>query len=430
MLQLAEVIAIIWKQSCVKGKQRTRVKSEIISIGTELLLGEIVDTNTPFLAGQLAALGIDLYFTSSVGDNMGRLVGTLKKAWQRSDLIITTGGLGPTQGDITREAIARLLGEKLEVNEELKQHIVSFFARRGVEMPANNIRQATVIASAVALPNPQGTAPGWWVEKEGRIIITMPGPPGEMQYMWQNEVFPRLQKRTGAIILTRMVKTFGVSESKVDELLADLIPSPNPTLATYAKLDGIYIRIAAKAEKPEVAQKMIAEREADVRAILGDAVWGVDDETQEGIAGKLLVDKGLTLAVAESFSGGFMTHTLASAPESQRYFRGGLIATSNEVKVALGLDPCLVTVGASAEVAAAMAVLARQKLNASIGIGIEGESGPEAVSGMVPGTVFIAIDSEQIKKRQVQSYSGRLYQMRRRAAYYALCDLVKILRSM
>ena len=406
------------------------MRAEIISIGTELLLGEIVDTNTPFLADQLSSLGIDLYFTSAVGDNSARLAGVFKQAWQRSELVITTGGLGPTQDDITRDAIARLLGEKPEVNEELKQHIVDFFARRGLEMPPSNIRQATLIPSAVTIPNPQGTAPGWWVEKEGRIIAAMPGPPGEMQFMWQNEVFPRLQKRTGAIILSRMVKTFGMSEAKVDELLTDLTASTNPTLATYAKLDGIYLRIAAKAEKPEEAQEVISRREAEVRAILGDIVWGVDDETQESIVGQLLVAKGLSLAVAESFTGGFLTHTLASAPESQRYFKGGLIATSDEVKVALGLEPNLVTGEASAEVATAMAILARHQFGASIGIGIEGERAPEAVSGMVPGTVFIATDSEQINHHTVRSYSGRLYQMRRRAAYYALFDLMKLLRSM
>ncbi len=407
-----------------------RMRAEIISIGTELLLGEIVDTNTPFLAGQLSLLGIDLYFTSAVGDNSARLAGVFRQAWQRSELIITTGGLGPTQDDITRDAIAGLLGEKPEVNEELKQHIVDFFARRGLEMPTSNIRQATLIPSAVAIPNPQGTAPGWWVEKEGRIIVAMPGPPGEMQFMWQNEVFPRLQKRTGAIILSRMVKTFGMSEAKVDELLTDLTASTNPTLATYAKLDGIYLRIAAKAEKLEEAQEMISRREAEVRAILGDIVWGVDDETQESIVGQLLVAKGLSLAVAESFTGGFLTHTLASAPESQRYFKGGLIATSDEVKVALGLESNLVTGEASAEVATAMAILARHQFGASIGIGIEGERAPEAISGMVPGTVFIATDSEQINHHTVRSYSGRLYQMRRRAAYYALFDLMKLLGSM
>jgi len=405
------------------------MRAEIISIGTELLLGEIVDTNTPFLANQLSLLGIDLYFTSAVGDNAQRLSGVLRQAWQRSELLITTGGLGPTQDDITRDAIAGLVGEKIEVNEELKQHIINFFARRGIEMPQSNIRQATLIPSATAIPNPQGTAPGWWVEKDGRIIIAMPGPPGEMQFMWQNEVFSRLQQRTGATFLSRMIKTFGLTEAKVDELLAHLMPSSNPTLATYAKLDGIYLRIAAKAARPEEAQEMISRREADVMAILGDVIWGVDDETQEGIVGRLLVAKGLSLAVAESFTGGFLTHTLANAPESESYFKGGLIATSDEVKVALGLDPQLVTGKASAEVATAMAILARRKLGASIGIGIEGESRAESVSGMVPGTVFIAIDSEQIKLHTVQSYSGRLYQMRRRAAYYALFDLMKLLRS-
>ncbi|HEY81746.1 MAG TPA: competence/damage-inducible protein A [Dehalococcoidia bacterium] len=405
------------------------MRAEIISIGTELLMGEIVDTNTPYLASQLSLLGIDLYFTSAVGDNADRLAGVFQRAWQRSDLILTTGGLGPTQDDITREAIAALLGEKLEVNPELKRRIEEFFARRGLEMPQSNIRQATLIPSAVAIPNPQGTAPGWWVEKEGRIIVAMPGPPGEMQFMWQNEVFPRLQKRTGAIILSRMLKTFGLSEAKVDELLSDLTSSSNPTLATYAKLDGIYLRIAAKAERPEQAREMIARREAEVRAILGDAVWGVDDETQEGVVGKLLTTKGLSLAVAESFTGGFLTNILASAPESQRYFKGGLIATTDEAKVSLGLDAGLVSGKASAEVAKAMAALARSKLGADIGIGIEGESAAEAATGMVPGTVYIAIDSEQIKIHQVQSYSGRLYQMRRRAAYYALFDLMKLLKS-
>ena len=406
------------------------MRAEIISIGTELLLGEIVDTNTPYLANQLSSLGIDLYFTSAVGDNAARLAGVFKQAWQRSELVITTGGLGPTQDDITRDGIAGLLGEKLEVVPELKQNLVDFFARRGLEMPPSNIRQATLIPSAVAVLNPQGTAPGWWVEKDGRIIVAMPGPPGEMQFMWQNEILPRLQQRAGAIILSRMIKTFGLSEAKVDELLADLTASSNPTLATYAKLDGIYLRIAAKADKLEAAQEMISKREAEVRAILGDIIWGVDDETHEGVVGQLLMTKGLSLAVAESFTGGFLTHTLASTPGSERYFKGGLIATSDEIKVALGLEPKLVTGKANAEVATAMAILARRKLGASIGIGIEGESSPEAVSGMVPGTVFVAIDSEQIKQHQVQSYSGRLYQMRRRAAYYALFDLMKLLRSM
>ncbi len=405
------------------------MKAEIISIGTELLLGEIVDTNTSFLASQLSVLGIDLYFTSAVGDNPARLQGVLKQAWDRSDIIFTTGGLGPTQDDLTRDAIAALLGEELKVDPQLKQDLINFFARRGLEMPASNVRQATLIPSSTALVNPQGTAPGWWVEKEGKIIVSMPGPPGEMQYMWENQVLPRLQKRAGAAILTRMIKTFGTSEAKVDEMLADLTPSPNPTLATYAKLDGIYIRIAAKAETEEKAREMIAKREADVRAILGDIIWGVDDDTQEAVAGRMLLDKRLSLAVAESFTGGFLTHMLGTSADSERYFKGGLVAATSEVKIALGLDPNLANSEDKAEVARAMAVLARQKMGATVGIGIEGESGVEPESGMVPGTVFIAIDSEKADLHTVRSYSGRLYQMKRRAAYYALFDLVKLLKA-
>ena len=405
------------------------MKAEIISIGTELLLGEIVDTNTPYLANQLSVLGIDLYFTSAVGDNPARLQGVLKQAWDRSDIVLTTGGIGPTQDDLTRDAIAALLGEKTEVDPQLKQDLINFFARRGLEMPVSNVRQATLIPSCIALINSQGTAPGWWVEKEGKIIVAMPGPPGEMQYMWENQVLPRLQEKTGAVILTRMIKTFGTSEAKVDEMLSDLTASTNPTLATYAKLDGIYIRIAAKAEKKEEAQKMVDSREADVRAILGDIIWGMDDDTQEAVAGKVLLEKGLSLAVAESFTGGFLTHTLAADVNSAHYFKGGLIAASSGVKVALGLDPKLVKGEDKAEVARAMAVLARQKLEATVGIGIEGEGHSEPESGMMAGTVFIAIDSEKAGLHAVQSYSGRLYQMKRRAAYYALFDLVKLLRA-
>ena len=403
------------------------MRAEIISIGTELLLGEIVDTNTPFLANQLSLLGIDLYFTSSAGDNYERLSGVLGQAWQRSELIITTGGLGPTQDDITREAIAGLLGEELEVDLGLKQKMVNFFEQRGLEMPPSNIKQATLIPSATAISNPHGTAPGWWVEKDGRIIIAMPGPPSEMQSMWQNEVFPRLQQGTGAIILSRTIKTFGLTEAKVDELVTPLTSSTNPTLATYAKLDGIHLRITAKAARREEAQEMILERETEVRAILGDYIWGADDETQESVVGQLLIAEGLSVAVAESFTGGSLNHILATAPDSQSYFKGGLITNSNEAKVALGVAPHLVTGGASAEVATAMAVLVRRKLDAVIGISIEGET--QSGDSVVLGTVYIAIDSEQIKQHTVQSYSGRLYYMKRRAAYYALLDLMKLLKS-
>ncbi|MFC2066933.1 CinA family nicotinamide mononucleotide deamidase-related protein [Chloroflexota bacterium] len=403
------------------------MRAEIISIGTELLLGEIVDTDSQFLANQLPLLGIDLCFISSVGDNYERLSTVLRRAWERSELILTTGGLGPTQDDITREAIAGLFGEDMQVVPELKQNIVDYFAQRGVEMSPNNIKQATLIPSSKAIHNLQGTACGWWVEKDGRIIIAMPGPPNELQYIWNNEVFPRLQRRSGAIISSRVIKTFGLAEAKIDELVAPLISSPNPTLATYAKLDGVHLRITAKASQAKEAQEMLSQREADVRAVLGDCVWGVDDETLESIVGKLLVAKGLSLAVAESFTDGFLTHTLASDHQSRCYFKGGLIAISDEAKVALGLAPGLVTGKATAEIAAAMASLARRKFDAGIGIGIDGYT--DAAGDVVLDRVFIATDSGPTEQHIAQCYSGRQRHMKRRAAYHALFDLKRLLSS-
>jgi nicotinamide-nucleotide amidase len=403
------------------------MKAEIISIGTELLLGEITDTNTPFIAGQLATLGIDLYYTSAVGDNYERLLGALRQAWQRSDLIITTGGLGPTQDDITRDTIAGLLGEKMEVDAGLKQNITDFFARRGLEMPEGNIRQATLIPSATAIINPLGTAPGWWVEKEGRIIAALPGPPGEILPMWQKEVFPRLEKRSGAIILSRTIKTWGLSEAKVDELVAPFLSATNPTVATYAKSDGIHLRITAKAVEKEAAIKMVSERESDVRGILGDHIWGVDDETLEEVVGQLLVSQGLTLAVAESFTGGFLSYTLTRVPESSSFFKGGIIAIADDIKSAWELKPELPSGEAGAETAAKMASLARAKLSADIGIGVDLHTEPDGETAI--GRVSVAVDTREGRQSKVQSYSGRPRQLVRRAVQHALFDLRNLLLS-
>ena len=274
------------------------MKAEIISIGTELLLGETTDTNASYLASQLPPLGIDLYWISQVGDNKARLVEVLKRAWQRSELILTTGGLGPTEDDLTREAIAEMLGEKIKTAPSLEQEIRAFFARRGIEMPPSNIKQAALIPSAQPLRNIRGTAPGWWVERNGRIIVAMPGPPREMQHLWENEILPRLQRySTGAIILSKTFKTFGLSEAAVGELVSHQLSSANPTLGVYAKPDGIQLRLTAKAESQKQAEKMIAESEVSIRAVLGEYIWGVDDDTLETAVGHLLVEKGLSLAV-------------------------------------------------------------------------------------------------------------------------------------
>ncbi len=398
------------------------MKAEIIATGTELLLGEVTDTNTSFLAQQLAALGIDLFYTSSVGDNYERLLGALQCAWERSDLILTTGGLGPTQGDITREAIAGLFGEEMAIDPALKASMQKFFSERGIEMTANNLKQATLIPSAQVIPNPRGTAPGWWAEKEGRIIIAMPGPPGEMQPMWQTHVAPTLQKRAGAIILSRTLKTFGLPESTVDEKLAALLKSPNPTLASYAKQDGIHLRITAKADTLESARALIAAHEQSVRDIVGDYIWGADDDTLETAVGNLLVSKKLSLAVAESFTGGALVQLLSRAPESSRFFKGGLYTASDEAKISLGLVWGSGSVGS---IAKAMASLAREKFQAGVGIGIEGRT--ETVDSVETARVFIAIVGPQPMQPVTREYSGPFARMAGRVACLALFELRKYL---
>ncbi len=283
------------------------MKAEIVSIGTELLLGTINDTNAQYLAQRLARLGIDCYYISQVGDNLGRIVEVLERAWGRSDLTITTGGLGPTSDDLTREAIAALVGEPPVVVPELEEALRSFFSRRGGRMPERNLKQATTIPSASIIPNPLGTAPGWWVRGEvshgSRSIVSMPGVPFEMKRMWEQEVEPKLAGITGTVIVSRTLKVMGMGESAVEEVVADLMTGSNPTLAPYAKPDGIHLRISAKASDLRAANAMIAQLEVRVRERLGTAIYGVDNETPAGVVGDLLNAANVEVAVLESGNG-------------------------------------------------------------------------------------------------------------------------------
>lgn len=370
------------------------MNAEILSIGTELLLGEVIDTNASYLAVQLPLLGIELRWVTLVGDNRDRLSEALHRAWKRSDIILTSGGLGPTEDDLTREAIAEMLNEELKVSPPLEQELRSFFTRMGREMSPHNIKQATLIPSAQAIPNPRGTAPGWWIEKEKKIIIAMPGPPWEMQYMWKNEVEPRMQKKLQKeYILSRTLKSFGLSEAKVDEIISPLFNSTKPEIGVYAKPDGIHIRLIARALEQEEAKKIIAQSETSLQEILAEHIWGFDIDTLEGVVGALLLDRGLTLATMESFTGGLLASTLTDVPGSSSYYKGGLVAYSNEAKIALGVDAQLIKqYGAiSAEVTEAMAMAACQRLGSDIGIGITGVAEPDKIEGNSPGLVYIAI---------------------------------------
>lgn len=373
------------------------MRAEILSCGTELLLGHITDTNATYLAQNLAPLGIDLYFVSQVGDNQGRIVETLRRAWERSDLIIVTGGLGPTEDDLTRESISALLGEAMRIDPELETHLRSMFAHMTTAMPESNLKQASLIPSARALLNPLGTAPGWWVEKDGRIIVAMPGVPREMHRMWEQEVVPRLITSSGQVIFTRILRVFGLGESSVEERLASLIHSANPTVATYAKNDAIDVRITAKARTNDDAERQVAGMEVHVRQQLGNYVFGTDKDTLASVVGTLLQVRGQTLSVMESLTGGLLASMITDFKTSSSHFIGGLVTYSTPLKEQMGVPgEILAEHGAvSEQTARAMAHAVRIRLGTDFGIGITGVAGPAEQEGKPVGTVHIAVEGPQ-----------------------------------
>ena len=402
------------------------MKTEIIPIGTEILLGNIIDTDSPFLANQLSLLGIDLYFISTVGDNEERLVDTIRRAWKRADLIILTGGLGPTQDDITREAIGKLVGEELEIDQKLWQELQGLLSRYPGKIPQSNMRQAAIIPSAQVIPNRMGTAPGWWVEKDDHIIIALPGPPDEMKLMWQEGVLPKLKQRvTGEVILSRTIKTFRVAEAAIDELLAPLSTLSNPTLATYINPDGVYLRITAKAKDKEEAQRLVSRSEEQIRDILAPHIWGVDDDTLGSVIGELLTARCLTLATMESCTEGLLCSTIASGQDSHTYFKGGLLACNDDAKTALGVDASIIKQHGEkgSQIAVSMAEIARGNLKADIGIGIGGHINPDASSG----EVLVGLKSDEFEEAFTHVLRGNRSRMKQRAVYAALFDLRKAL---
>ena len=352
--------------------------AEILSIGTELLMGELVDTNSSFLASELAKLGVEVRWVTKVGDDPDRLYEAVERASQRSDVTLTSGGLGPTSDDLTRETIARVCGEEMTVQDDLLEHLKSLFANRGFPMPETNVKQATLIPSAEAISNPMGTAPGWWVERDGNVIVAMPGPPREIQRMWEHEVAPRLKERNpGVAIATRNLKTFGISEGGLDEMLSPLFESKNPVLGIYSKQDGIHLRAIATASTEKEASALITPMEAEIRRIVGeDSIWGEDDETPESRVIARLKARGLTLAIADAFTGGVLSARLSEVEGEQEALRGSLVA-SNEVLKGLGFNPSIDGLfgrmgDENLQMAEQMAKYAREQFDADVGLGMTG----------------------------------------------------------
>ena len=374
------------------------MRCEVVAIGTELLLGQIVDTNSSWIGEQLALAGIDSHFQTKVGDNLDRMVAVLEAALERSDAVIVCGGLGPTQDDLTREAIARVMGVGLELDDEVAARIEHMFSSRGRRMAANNLRQAEVPVGATAIADPQpGTAPGLIAPVGDKVVYAVPGVPYEMKEIVAGAILPDLVRRAGiaSTIVSRTLRTWGESESGLAERLAGRVAvldgTGNPTLAYLASgIEGIKVRLTAKGATTAEAEALLAEEEAEVRAVLGDIVFGVDDETMEHAVLALLRERGLTLGVAESLTGGMIGSRICDVPGASDVFRGSIVAYASDVKFdVLGVPEGPVV---SAAAASAMAAGARRVLGTDVGVAVTGVAGPDRQEGQDVGTVFVGLD--------------------------------------
>lgn len=373
------------------------MRAEIVSVGTELLLGQIVDSNAAYLSKVLSELGVSLYRRTTVGDNRERLVAALQTALLESDVVLTIGGLGPTMDDITRDGLAAAFQDTLRQDDAIAERLREFFMSRGMRVLESNLRQALVPSRGHALDNPHGTAPGLFFRWEARIGLALPGPPNEFIPMVDNHVVPLLRQKTGAVgtIRSRVLRVAGIGESAVEDRVKDLMQDANPTVAPYAKLGEVHLRVTAKADTVEEAERLIAARAAQVRERLGKSLYGEDDETLECAVVHLLASQGRTVSAAESCTGGLVAQRITDVPGSSAVFLGGVVAYSNASKADLVHVPGVLIerVGAvSQEVAGALAEGARSRFRTDYGLGVTGIAGPDGGTPEKPvGLVYLAV---------------------------------------
>ncbi len=407
------------------------MRADVLAIGTELLLGQIVDSNSSWIGEQLASAGIDTFDHRKVGDNQARMVAAMRDLLGEADALIICGGLGPTQDDVTRDAIAELMGVDLERREDLVEQIAAMFGVRGRDMPQNNLRQADVPAGGAHIPNPIGTAPGLRcaVEVDGqqRVVYAVPGVPYEMQQMVRDHVLPDLLELSGerAVIVSRSLKTWGTSESGLAEMIADRVDAQaNPTIAFLARgIEGLYVRITAKGADEAEAEGLIEAEDAELRSILGDLVFAVDPETMESTVLAQCEARGWTLGVAESLTGGLVGARLANVSGASRTFRGSIASYATEVKRSvLGVDAEHVV---SEECAVQMAEAAQRVLGADVGISTTGVAGPDEQDGQPVGTVWFGI---AVPGHPTHAVSTRLPGDRERIRQFSTISLLNLLR--
>ncbi|WP_337533084.1 competence/damage-inducible protein A [Anaerotignum faecicola] len=406
------------------------MKAEILAVGTELLLGDILNTNAQFLAQELANLGIEVYYQTVVGDNPQRLKDTIFHAFSRADFIITTGGLGPTEDDLTKETAAEYFGERLILDERALGRIRKYFDRTGRVMTENNVKQAMVPEkNGIVLYNDNGTAPGIIMEKNGKMIVMLPGPPRETIPMFQNQVKPYLTKKQEFTFVSRILRVAEVGESAMEERVKDIIDAQtNPTIAPYAKDGEAILRITAKARDEEEANRLIDPVAAVLKERLGDAVYGEGETDLETVVAEQLLQKQLTLAVAESCTGGMIASKLVEYPGISAALVEGCVTYSNEAKMhRLGVKAeTLEKYGAvSEETAKEMAEGIARTSGADIGLATTGVAGPESSEGKPVGLVYIAVAYKGKTEVYTCHFVGKRNKIRERAAYTALNRLRK-----
>ena len=372
------------------------MNGEIIAVGTELLLGNIVNTNAQFLSEELSNLGINVYFQSVVGDNRERLEKTISAALKRADLIILTGGLGPTDDDLTKETVADLLGLNMYLHEESKKVIESYLKK---EVSQSNLKQAYIPEGAIVLKNDHGTAPGIIIEKDEKIVVLLPGPPREMAPMFKEKVKPYLEKKSNCVMQSQILRLFGIGESTVGDIIRDLMQNDNPTVAPYAKDNETTLRVTAKAKTVREAKKLNSEMIENLKERLGEYIYSYDDTELKVVTANLILEKGLTIAAAESCTAGLFTATLAEMPGISSALRESVITYSNEAKEKYlkVKNETLKKYGAvSHQTAKEMAYGIRLTAKADIGISITGIAGPDGGTKEKPvGLVYIAISTKK-----------------------------------
>ena len=403
---------------------------EIISVGTELLLGNIVNSDAQMLSQKLSELGLNVYYHTVVGDNPDRLKQAVETAKSRADILITTGGLGPTCDDLTKQTLARAFGKKLVLHEDIADELRAWFARRGQQMTENNLQQAQLPEGCTIFPNACGTAPGCAFQAEGKHVLMLPGPPFECKDMFEKQAMPYLAALGEGVICSRTLKIFGMGESKMESLLREQMNAmTNPTLAPYAKEGECELRITAKAADEDAARALIAPVEENLRALLGDVVYGADVPNLETAVLELLKEKNLTLGTAESCTGGLIAKRLTDVPGASAVFKGAVVSYCNEVKAAaLGVpEKLLEEVGAVSEpVARAMAEGARKALNCDLAVATTGVAGPGCDErGNPAGLVYIALAAQDETFVRTMTLSGASRErVRTTAAHHAL-DLAR-----